>query len=95
MLQQHLKDSDHNIETEDEEVAVEQAYSALQKISDSLKQTQQSTIRHALAGKIYTVLEEDTEEEMEFVKTESMLQAFKIPDKSGLVKKLFGEYIRL
>jgi hypothetical protein len=47
-----------------------------------------------MKDKIYVVPEEDTGEEMEFVKTSELLAAFNLVDSTGLVSKILGQYFR-
>jgi hypothetical protein len=104
MLQKHLKDSVHKLKPAEEEKAIEMTFATLQKVSDVLLMSKDpankgktpiTSIRQVLKGKILTAEEEDTGEEMEFVKGEEFLEALRIRDKSGLVLKVLGEYIDL
>jgi len=53
------------------------------------------SIRECLKGKVYTFTEEDTGDQVEFIKSDELLLAFNSPDKSGLVCRLLGNYVPL
>jgi hypothetical protein len=64
-----MKDAEQPIETENEEAALEASFSCIGKISDALNNMEFGSIRECLAGKVYTLTEEDTGDEMEFIKS--------------------------
>ena len=69
MLQKHMKDSDQPVETEQEEKALEVTFHCLGQVADFLNQQEYGSIRECLPGKVYTLTEEDTGDQMEFIKT--------------------------
>ena len=90
MLQKHMKDSDQPLETEQEETALETTFHCLGNVADILNQSECGSIREYLPVKVDTFTEEDTGDQVEFIKTVELLQALQITDKSGLIIKLLG-----
>ena len=73
MLQKYMKDSDQPIETEQEEGALEDTFHCLGHIADILNKKDFGSIRECLKGKVYTFTEEDTGDQVEFIKSNELL----------------------